>query len=857
MAGFSVTLKRAAIGLRRCSSSNATPDLSSAIKNFFLLRFSRKILLLCGLSLAFPHFALPQFSRIIGLPANPEPEPPSELAPDKADHVPRTNIPPLDKTYISARDRQESENGIYHLRGNAVLEQTDAVLKADEIDYNEETGDAEARGHVFYQNFTQNEKITCDRVEYNLDTERGKFYNVHGTVKTHIDARPGMLTSNNPFYFEAKWAERIEEKYILHEGLITGCTLPNPWWTLRGPRFDIIPEKRALAYNSWFFVRKMPLFYTPFFYKSLEKEPRQSGFLTPNIGHSSLRGFIFGVGYFWAINRSYDLTYLFQDWSARGYAHHMDFRGKPNDKTDFNVIAYGVQDRGIEQNGALQKFPGYDVTGTLRSDLGDGWTVRANLDLLSSLAFREQFTDSFNEAIFSSSTSTAWVGKHFGAYSFDVAAQRVQLYEDATPGNFVILHRLPEVDFTSRDQQISDTVLPLWVSFDSSAGLLHRSDPTEDFRNSATVEETAYSTGPAMPRIDADPRIMTALHWGGITLTPSFALHETYFGQSFANDLQTSGTVETNAVTQSGIDRFAEEAGVDITFPAIERIYNRKTFLGDKLKHVVETRATYKYVAGVTDFNRLIRFDTTELLNDTNQIEFSVTNRLYAKRGDTVSEVLTWEVAQQRYFDPTFGGALVAGQRNVTLDSLELTAYAFLSGPRNYSPISSNLRFNPLLGVSVIWQADYDPLRGGLIDSGITADFHHKIYFVSAGNNYVRGILLPSSTGTLIPQNQNYISPPANQLRGEVGLGNNTRRGWNGAVTGVYDYRAAALNLAPLQFLIAQITYNTDCCGISGQYRLYDIGTGPTLRHDNEYRVAFTIANVGQFGNMRKQERIF
>ncbi len=107
--------------------------------------------------------------------------------------------------------------------------------------------------------------------------------------------------------------------------MITGCRLPHPWWTLRGPKFDIIPEQRALAYNSWFHVRNFPLFYTPFFYKSLEKEPRKSGFLTPNIGHSSLRGYISGVGYYWAINRSYDADVPVSGLDARGYAHHSIF----------------------------------------------------------------------------------------------------------------------------------------------------------------------------------------------------------------------------------------------------------------------------------------------------------------------------------------------------------------------------------------------------------------------------------------------------------------------------------------------------------------------------------------------------
>lgn len=801
----------------------------------------------------FPQNVLPQFSRILGLPANPEPAPPTELTPDKLDRSKRLNAPPLDQTYMSARE-QSSENGVYHLRGSVVLAQTDASLKADEIDYNEETGDAEARGHVFYENYSQNEKITCDRAQYNLENRRGKFYNVHGYVKTHIDSRPGLLTSNNPFYFEAKWADRLDDKYILHDGLITGCKLPRPWWTLRGPKFDIIPGERALAYNSWFRVKRFPLFYTPFFYKSLDKEPRKSGFLTPNLGHSSIRGYMLGVGYFWAINRSFDATYLFQDWTARGYAHHLDFRGKPNDRTDFNVIAYGVQDRGLVQNGVTQQYSGAAVTATLRSDLGDGWVARGNLDYLTSLAFREQFTDSFNEAIFSSSTSTGWVAKQFGAYSFDVVAQRVQLFQDTSKGNYVILRKLPEITFSSRDQEISAAILPVYASLDSSAGLLHRSNPSEFISTTGNtgVQESAFSTSSFMPRLNFEPRIMTALRAGGISITPSFTLHETFFGQGLVNDALVGPVLPSNVIRSEAINRLAAEFGFDITLPTIERVYNRKTFLGDKLKHVIEPRVTYKYVTGVTDFNRLIRFDQTELLTDTNQVEISVTNRLYARRGDTVSEILTWELAQQRYFDPTFGGAVISGQRNVTLDTLQFTAYAFLDQPRRYSPVTSRLRLNPINGVSLIWQADYDPLRGGVIDSGFTADFRYKHYFASAGSNEVRGVNVFSPNNQPQTLNQNYLSPPANQLRGLVGFGDTNRRGWNGAVSAVYDYRAALL-----QYVIAQATYNTDCCGISGQYRLLDIGSGLTLRHEIQYRVAFTIANVGSFGNMRKQERIF
>jgi LPS-assembly protein len=55
------------------------------------------------------------------------------------------------------------------------------------------------------------------------------------------------------------------------------------------------------------------------------------------------------------------------------------------------------------------------------------------------------------------------------------------------------------------------------------------------------------------------------------------------------------------------------------------------------------------------------------------------------------------------------------------------------------------------------------------------------------------------------------------------------------------------------QFSTADVTYNTDCCGISFEYRLFNIGT----RSESQYRMAFAVSNVGTFGTLRKQERIF
>jgi LPS-assembly protein len=192
---------------------------------------------------------------------------------------------------------QEREGPKYKLRGHVKIETTEMMLEADEVDYNEDTGEAEARGNVKFQHFTGGEEIQADKVEYNLQEETGKYYNVKGSSPAKIEARPGVLTTSNPFSFQGEWAEKMKDRYILHDGFITNCKLPKPWWILRGPVFDMVPGDRAIARSSTFLLRRVPLFYTPFFYKSLAKMPRRSGLLTPNIGNSSRRGMMIGAGY--------------------------------------------------------------------------------------------------------------------------------------------------------------------------------------------------------------------------------------------------------------------------------------------------------------------------------------------------------------------------------------------------------------------------------------------------------------------------------------------------------------------------------------------------------------------------------
>jgi LPS-assembly protein len=92
------------------------------------------------------------------------------------------------------------------------------------------------------------------------------------------------------------------------------------------------------------------------------------------------------------------------------------------------------------------------------------------------------------------------------------------------------------------------------------------------------------------------------------------------------------------------------------------------------------------------------------------------------------------------------------------------------------------------------------------------------------------------------------LAPIANQIRGTIGYGENNRRGWGGAFGAYYD-----LHTGSVQFVQAQVTYNTDCCGFNVQYRRFNLGT----RDESMYRFSFAISNIGTFGSLNRQERMF
>ena len=154
-----------------------------------------------------------------------------------------------------------------------------------------------------------------------------------------------------------------------------------------------------------------------------------------------------------------------------------------------------------------------------RSDLGNGWLARGDLDYLSSFDFRLQYSQSFNEAVFSQTHSVGFVTKHWADFGVNIVAENAVDFLSITPGNDISIRKLPELEFNQREHELDLASLPFWFSFDSSVGLLRRS-------------QNLFQTRQFVDRLDFAPRITTALHLPGIQIVPSFGIRETSYGSS-------------------------------------------------------------------------------------------------------------------------------------------------------------------------------------------------------------------------------------------------------------------------------------------------------------------------------------
>jgi LPS-assembly protein len=829
-----------------------------------------------------------------GNPAKPAASPGPGVKPPK---VVISQEQPVDIT----AEQCEAVGEIYTLTGDVEIRFSDYVFRGDHVTFDRTSGNATAKGHVTLDGGPRDMHIASTHGIYNIRSQTGKFYDVKGTTGARFRGLNVTLTSSNPIAFAARTMEQTgPQEYVLYHGSVTSCELPHPKWRFHAAKIILRVGDSAKVYQSTFRLKGIPILYLPYASPPVEKLGRQSGFLIPTFGTSNTKGTIVGDSYYWAINRSMDATVGGEYLSKIGWMLLGDYRAKPTQSSFLNFNFFQVLTSttvpvtvGTDTNGnpivTNVNEGGEDIKLNGASMLGHDVRGVASLEYLSSFVFREQFSPTFTQAVNSEVNSSAFASKSLDGYSFNGYLGRYQNFQSTAPGNVITILHTPGTELSGVDRQIPST--PVYWSYDVAAEGLKRSEP-------------GFVTPGLVGRFDIIPTLSLPLFLGGWTLRPAVDLRNTVYTQQ-----DVPGPVGP-VPTYNVFNRRTIGASLDIRPPMLEKLFD-KELAGRKIKHSVEAYATYRYTNGVENFGSIIRFDFRDILSNTNEVEYGLVQRLYLKRvhggcepekkilpasstvpgsppgagksstmpaakGESAAEskgpgapagctpsgadaFVTWEVKQKYFMDQNFGGAVVDGTRNVFTTTDALTGIAFLTQPRLFSPLVSRLNFRTNSNTDLGWAFDYDTTTGRINASTLYTRYRWGNYFVEGSQAYMQDVgEIVFSPGTQTPL------PPClpgglsavpcvpqvyNQVRALVGYGSPSKRGWSAAANIGYDFE-----FQTLQYGAAQAAYNWDCCGISVEYRRFSLGT---IRNENQYRFAFTLANIGSFGNMKRQERLF
>ena len=844
---------------------------------------------------------------------------PANAAGEYPDLEPIADVNPADRVHLTTGPggRETVSPTRMTVEGGAEIDYRGRVLLADRIDYDRTTGDVTLTGHVVLNDGDDDLRLEASHGEFNIHTQTGKFFDVTGSMglkhdatgRATLAAHRAVYENGNPFMFTGRVVMKTGPRnYRIYGGTVTSCQLPSPDWQLSAGEFAV-EDTKAHARNTVFHLHGLPVLWLPYVTHPVDTENRQSGILIPEIGfNSASKGSTVGEQVYWAINRSTDLTAGFLYYSARGWEQTAGFRYKGLDDNFARVRYSSLQDRGYYPGGVYVNQSGTDLLfsgryDTRPDDNGDGTRppatqsrAVADVEYLSSFAYRQAFSLNFNQAVSSDVNSVVYGIHEWNGMAASLEGDRYQgekrvANTKVTPvqeEQQVRIFHAPALEFATADHGLGSTGIE-WNVNASAAGL-KRVQPN-------------FSTGGLVERLDVRPEIAYPLHAAGWVFRPSIAGRETFYSRSRLPGVTGVGAPPTE--TMSSLNRLNLDVQFQMRPPVLERDFTSgllPRLLGHDVRHTIEPSMTYRYVSGVDNFSRVLRFDTTDIVSDTNEIEYGATQRLFLRRtGDEpcsdrsraadalevlgsagsaddavedpgqaggavetptqvcgAREFISWRLAQRYFFNENFGGAVSPGPRTILATTLDFSGISFLTRPRAMSPLISRMRIRTSEHTDLEWDFDYDycavpsslgtgpPAHG--CDSRFTAN---NVYVDAHQGNVFAGV----GYARLFAPGRSYVEGVSsavaefNQMRLLLGFGRPTRPGLSAAA-----YAGIDLDLGTVQYGAVQTSYNWNCCGISMEYRKYELGT---TRNDNGYKFNFTLANIGSAGNLRHASQIF
>ncbi|MDQ6786742.1 MAG: LPS assembly protein LptD [Acidobacteriota bacterium] len=726
-------------------------------------------------------------------------------------------------------------------------------LQADKITLYEADSRLVAEGSVVFDQ-GDDQRITGTKGEFNYRTKLGYFLDSTGFTNQTNDG--------TVIYFTADRVERVGvNEVVVTKGKFTACEDAVPKWSFTADEARIKTNDRIKLKNAKFRVKDVPILPLPYASIPIKKRDRASGFLTPTFGFSGNKGARLSTAYYKTLGRSADVTFRGDIYSARGLGFGMDVRTRADSRSYLNFGFYTVKDRifGHSEDATHPNQGGSLVYADGVQYFSNGFTAVADVRLTSNLAFRQIFSDGIQQIISPIEVSQAFVNKSWNNYTLNLLARSQVI---SIPNVREKTRNLPSINFDKRPSQLS-FFKPAYFSFKTSLEGVSRREEVDDV---ALYRQTTGSDPVETPaigqRFDIHPQIAVPFYFKYLNLTATAGARVTYYSNSF-NDMR--------QVVGRDVIRKYGEFELDVRPVALAKNFYAKDG-AFRFRHTIEPFLTYRFVKGVNNFNKIIRFDYTDTATDTNEVEYGVTNRIFTRRyTEAVSEeaqkrlrentearknplsvqpyeIFTLTVRGKYFFDKNFGGALNPGQRNQIESITALSFYTFGGVPRRFSPLNIDATYRPRKTVFVNTRLDLGVQGERLRDISSTVGYDTKLLKIFQTFYYTRAV-------TLIPSLQQYTNQAgkeAGTLRGSqyspsVFLGDRDKGIYGGASL-FFDFEnRRALRFTPLISSLYTVGYAFDCCAMTLQYYTFNVG----VRRENRFVFSFRLNGIGTFGTQQ------
>jgi LPS-assembly protein len=513
--------------------------------------------------------------------------------------------------------------------GDVEITRGQSRLLADRVEINRDTGQAVAQGRVVF--YDGPDRLVGDRIDYNLKTGTGVVYHGSGFSAPY-------------YHLSGERLDRIGDGiYEIQHGVFTTCEGDNPPWSFRFGSGTADLDESVSGRDASFWVKRVPLLpWVPFFAAPLRRE-RQSGFLFPEFGQSSRRGYFAKIPYYWAINDSQDLTVSLDTFSARGVGLDADYRYILSREQAGELSAFGVAEafRGSRDFGVPENR-GWT---SLRHDwrITPGLTFKVDSTVTSDdLIFRD-YADRLTERSRLAAPTNVSLTKTWSNWSL---LGRVLWYQDLTTQRPLELQRVPEIQLTGVRQAVPGAP---WLLYETNASF---------------VNFIRQVDGPEGLRADFHPRLFVPIPIAGVaTVTPFAGGRLTFYDQRVTGfHTALDGIVSQDSASDPRLRRQVE-VGVEAQ-TQMTRVYATDGIGGiAALEHAIEPRATLIEIRGLDQkamptydpgYNTATGIDPgyerahgIDRLEKANEVTYAVSNVLRAKTvAGPDQQAVRWDLAR-------------------------------------------------------------------------------------------------------------------------------------------------------------------------------------------------------------------